>query len=115
LHCLAVEPFYDFTLDQRTLEATREWEEEAQERLEASIRYEELARGIDQAFDHVEQAINALNIAKEEARTVLSEVELPEIDLPEANTDTEAPEPLFTSDDDFVAASHRLIEHKNLR
>jgi hypothetical protein len=37
----AVEPFYDFTLTRRTAEARRDWEQEAQSRLEASPQYEQ--------------------------------------------------------------------------
>jgi hypothetical protein len=58
--------------------------------------------------------VKRFHAAQDEALALLAEVEPPEIQLPEARIDIEAPLPLFDSDDDFATATLRLIAHKAL-
>jgi hypothetical protein len=52
---------------------------------------------------------------QQEIRVALDDaVELPPVVVPEPELDTEAPDPLFSTLDDFVTATRHLIEHKAL-
>ena len=48
------------------------------------------------------------------AHDALADVEPPEIELPEAQIDIDAPLPLLDIDDHFTAATLKLIAHKVL-
>lgn len=44
----------------------------------------------------------------------MGDVEAPEIAVPEAEIKAEAPEPLFTTEDDFETATRKLVRRKKL-
>lgn len=110
----AIAPFFDTSLAGRTEMARRSWLIAASSVLEADPRYAEAAEMVSAAYDELEQAATALNDAQDEAFASLSEIELPALEPPEPEMSAEPPEPLFDSNDDWVAATHRLIEHRRL-
>jgi hypothetical protein len=120
----AVRPFYDRTLERRTDDAQAQWEQEAAARMQAHPAYQEALSKLSAAIDALREASPAgLRDASTEFETTQLEVaglletsvELPEIVLPEPEIDTSSvPRPLFTTDDDYVTATRRLIDHKKL-
>src|SRR5262249_32926914 len=70
---------------------------------------------LERAHEQSARVMEALHRLYEQARKEISDIELPEINIPEPEIDTEAqPEPLFTTNDDFVTASRKLIGDKAL-
>ena len=120
----AVRPFFDRTLKGRALEAQQEWEQEANARMRAHPRYREALSRLSDAIDTLREApADTLHEASERFEALQQElgdqlaagIDLPEIVLPEPEIDTSTvPRPLFTTDDDYVTATRRLIDHKKL-
>jgi hypothetical protein len=123
----AVAPFRDPTLDRRCREMTTEWREQIKDELEDNEDYQAACDILKDAYARVElhveaaqQHVDAANAELEDARTraeeriaeLISEVhmtfEAPEPDIDES----EQPEPLFTTDDDFVTATQKLLAEK---
>ena len=120
----AVRPFYDRTLENRARDAQEQWEQEAVAWMQAHPAYQEALARLSAAIDALREASpDTLHEASERFETLQQEVadlletsiELPEIVLPEPQIDTSSvPRPLFTTDDDYVTATRRLIDHKKL-
>jgi hypothetical protein len=120
----AIGPFYDPTLERRTKEAKEAWHEEAEERMRTHPAYEAALLRLEQALDALrgssrETATDAVAtfeaIQGEIAEELAEAIPLPEVVLPEPNYDVSyAPRPLFTCDEEYVAATRRLIDHKRL-
>jgi hypothetical protein len=120
----AIAPFYDPSLEGRTKEASEAWHEEAEERMRSHPAYQEALLRLESALDALrgsarETATDAVaafeaiqrGIAEELAATIL----VPPVVLPEPNYDVScAPRPLFTCDEEYVTATRRLIDHKQL-
>ena len=62
----------------------------------------------------VEAAAEALSQAQDEAADELAEIPTPEFELPEPEIADEAPEALFDSNDEWIAATRKLIEYRRL-
>ena len=111
----AIQPFYDGTLEERTVEAEEEWEEKATELLQSHPAYSLQVASIEAMHQELISTTRKLNAAQAEARQILLEVEPPAIEAPAAELDQEeVPEPLFTTNDDFVTASLKLKADKEL-
>jgi hypothetical protein len=120
----AVQPFYDRTLKRRAAEAQDQWEEEAMALMRDHPAYQEALSRLGAAIDALREASpDTLHEASERFEAVQQEVadllrtsiELPETVLPEPEIDTSSvPRPLFRTDDDYVTATRRLIDHKKL-
>jgi hypothetical protein len=111
----AIRPFYDATLARRTDRAQREWERAAAELLSDHPAYSQAQTEIETALEHVRQAVEEFHAVQETAQSTLdAEIEPAQIVVPEAQIDAEAPEPLFSTEEDFFTASRRLIAHKRL-
>lgn len=110
----AIAPFFDASLAERTEVAQRHWRIAADSALEADPRYAEAVGMVNAAYDELEQVAATLNDAQDEAFASLSEIELPALEQPEPAISAEPLEPLFDSNDDWVAATYRLIEHRRL-
>jgi hypothetical protein len=111
----AIQPFYDSTLKRRVAHAEIDWQREATARLESHPAYESAQAAIGAALATLQAAAEAFNQTQEDARNALLEIEPPPIHPPGPQTQIEsAPASLFTTDDDFVTASRRLIDHKAL-
>lgn len=124
----AIKPFYDPDIERRTRRAAAEWDSVAYTALRKHPRYAEASEkvelalaGIRPALADLETAIANLeraNVALIEAQStasdMLADLEFPPVVQPEADDLPDAPEPLFTTDADFVTATERLIAHKAL-
>jgi hypothetical protein len=114
----ALRPFYDFTLDERCKAALEEWQSPAQQKLDAHPAWPEIRESVEKAQAAVEAAAAALHQAQQEAMARLEEGEAgisqTEIPLPEIQIEATAPAPLFTTDDDFITATRKLIASKAL-
>jgi hypothetical protein len=117
----ALEPFFDFTLEERWEYEFQQWQRECIERAQAHESFELLERGIHNARDMVNERLAAarelvslVQGTREVARDLLAEVTLPVFTSPQPEIEAEVPEPIYSSDDDFVTASRRLRERKEL-
>ena len=70
------------------------------------------------AYQEVEAAVEALEQAQAEALSRLQEgddgIKDVPVAVPEVMIDATPPAPLFTTDDDFVTATRKLVAHKAL-
>jgi DNA topoisomerase VI subunit B len=114
----ALRPFYDFTLDARCAAAFQEWRVEAAKRLADHPARAAAEQKIRAAYDNVEKAIAALERAQDTAlarlrrgATGIGSVVIP---APEVQIKATAPAPLFTTEDDFVIATRKLIVSRAL-
>jgi hypothetical protein len=110
----AVKPFYDDTLADRieTLEA--EWSREANRILRSHPAYSDMCQRLRNAFAAVQGAATSFHEVQERVRVTLSAIQTPELGEPYAWPRVEAPEPLFTTEEDYVTPTRQLINHKNL-
>jgi hypothetical protein len=110
----AIAPFSDPTLERRAAETRSEWLRNAEEAIRSHPNYEAVSQAILRALDDLEAAVGNLRDAQEEAEHALA-LALPRAEMVEPRPFTGTnPTPLFHSEDDFAAASRRLIEHKRL-
>ena len=109
----AITPFYDPTLRQRARELAAEWEAQAWQELLSSENYPAACTAIEKALDGVSAAVDALKKVQAEAEAMLPRFDRV-ISAPEPIIEAAAPDPLFTSHDDYHTASLRLIAVKRL-
>jgi hypothetical protein len=109
----AVEPFFDYSLGDRAGEAHYQWHTEAIARLEGHPDYQAVCAEIEEALEAVDAAVKHLGEVQQQGVARLRVV-LPKPEIIEPEIDAVAPPPLFTTDDDFVTATTRLIDHKKL-
>ena len=70
---------------------------------------------LQHAHEQVAREVQAFRTRHEQIRRELDKIELPAIGLPEPEIDKGSqPVPLFTTDDDFVTASRKLVADKAL-
>jgi hypothetical protein len=62
----------------------------------------------------LDSAKQSLADAEVNARAKLERIEVDSFEAPEPEIKVEAPEPLFTTEDDFAIASRKLIRRKEL-
>jgi hypothetical protein len=111
----AVRPFYDPTLDSRIRLAHTDWLSQAHSSLEAHPAYQQAQEQIEAALERVREAVEELGAIQDATQTTLqSEIEPPGIVVPEPELSISAPEPLFSTEDDYYTASRRLIRYKDL-
>ncbi|HXP04274.1 MAG TPA: hypothetical protein VN808_09145, partial [Stellaceae bacterium] len=112
----ALQPFYDFTLDQRCKEAFEAAQAEATKKLDEHPARAAHEKRIRAAHAKAQKAINALRRAQVRAVETLRErdagVGATEIPAPEVQIEVKPPKPFFTTDDDFVTATTKLIADK---
>jgi hypothetical protein len=109
----AVAPFRDATLERRAAVARAEWTRQAEEALRAHPAYDPACQAILTALADVEEAVGRLRDAQAQAERDLA-IALPKAVTIPPQISGDQPPPLFTSDNDFAAASRRLINHKKL-
>jgi hypothetical protein len=109
----AIKPFYDETLSERTATAQEQWEIEAAEHLESNIVYTEHRTEILSAYQELDSAAARINEQQAEAYEGLQELEPLEFNPPRPEIDVPAPEPLFSTDQDYVTATLRLKARKD--
>ena len=111
----AVRPFFDPTLERRTRRAESDWLRQASELLEAHPAYEQTRGQIDSALERIREVVAELHDIQEAAQNTLeAEIEPPAIVVPEPRPSVPAPEPLFSTEQDYYTASRKLISHKAL-
>jgi Histidine kinase-, DNA gyrase B-, and HSP90-like ATPase len=118
----ALLPFYDPTLDGRFEAASDEFEAAAEAWFERLPEYAKVAREIAEARAVAVTAVAALADAQRRALDVMS-VAADDADDPPEPPDTmaiepelaeDAPEPLFTTENDWLTATQKLIDRKRL-
>jgi hypothetical protein len=107
----AIAPFFDPTLGSRTFEAESQWRDAAEKQLHADTGYiaakaeiTDLLRTLNGVADQIKEAQDRIELL----------VDLPPIDLPEPEITAKAPASLFTTVDDYVDATRRMISAKRL-
>jgi hypothetical protein len=122
----AVKPFYDPTLIQRSQAVRSEWADREIRRYYDLPIYAEAKEAIDLANDEVQAVLASLHDAIAAANDVQQEwsdainAAIEEDPPSEPPTDTAepnlapAPEPIFTTDDDYATATRKLIDRKQL-
>jgi hypothetical protein len=110
----SIQPFFDATLKERAEEAARDWSRAAAEAVQSHPAYADAAQVIADRHEELLTAAQALREAQDDAYEALRDVEVPEIEVPEAELTIEPPTPLFTTEDDFYTATRHLIQHKAL-
>jgi hypothetical protein len=110
----AIAPFYDETLAARCRSAHALWQSVAVDLLASDPRYDDAREAIENAHSKVNIAIADLVAAQDDAEETLSDIEPPPFELPEPKLDEDAPQPLFTSQDDYTTATTRLRQYKAL-
>jgi hypothetical protein len=110
----AIKPFYDHTLETRSHQARSQWYVEAQRQLIAHPDYQAEVTNIRDALVTLEEAADAFHDLQNSAVHTLQGIELPPIIAPELMIDAAPPPPLFTTDDNYIIASHKLKSHKAL-
>jgi hypothetical protein len=114
--CDAVRPFFDWTLEHRTRQSAQDWMRQAAELLEAHPAYQQARRQIESALERVREAVDQLHAIQDTAQNTLEcDIEPPDIVLPEPRPSVPTPEPLFSTQQDYYTASHKLIAHKALQ
>src|SRR5205085_2311118 len=97
------------------LAAQRQWEREAAALLEAHPAYQRARSEIEAALERVSEVVETFHSTQAAARNVLrAEIRPPAIVVPEAQIDSEAPTPLFSTLSGYAAATRHLIEYKAL-
>ncbi len=114
----ALRPFYDFGLDARCQAALENRQVEAREKLAKHVAQPAIEASIRDAYAEVEKAVVGLEQAQAEALSQLQEgddgIKDVSVAVPKVMIDAPLPAPLFTTDDDFVTATRKLVAHKAL-
>jgi hypothetical protein len=108
----AIGEFYDRNLNQRVREARNQWRDAAQEVIEEALGDDRLEhREAETRLAAMQEEVDALN---EAVRVDIDDLDLPDIEIPEADTSLgeNAPDPLIDSQWGFVEQTQRLIESK---
>jgi hypothetical protein len=105
----AIAPFYDEGLEDRVAEAEAEWQEKADEALQAHPGYKGAGKRIRAAWKRVNAAVGKLHDEKRQAAQILRDSVPPAPELPEAQPPGTASPALYDSELDFATASQRLI------
>lgn len=108
----AIEPFYDYTLGRRVERAYSQWRTEAQDAVDAAMDPESLYHIREEAgrkLGELREQIDAINDA---LRIDPGDVELPPIEVPQAELDGVHPVPLLDSRWPFAKQCQELIASK---
>jgi hypothetical protein len=104
----AIKPFYDKTLVGRYWSAESRYSAQVKAELLAAPEYEEVRAEIEACLQSVNDAVEDLQAAQEDGTNRLRMTPVAEFHSPQPKISTEAPEPIFTTDDDFVTATLKL-------
>lgn len=104
----AVAPFWDASLADRVPVAQQEWMAEVMERV-ANDPQRAFCRGEVQPLrDRAAVVLGSLEKAQRHVVETLREIATPPVHVPEAEIDADEPEPIYSTEMDFVTASLRL-------
>jgi hypothetical protein len=104
----ATKPFFDDTLFSRYHRASVSYTTKVKAELLAAPEYEEVKAEIETCLESVNDAIEELKAAQQDGIERLRMTPVAQFDSPQPEISTEAPEPIFTTDDDFVTATLKL-------
>jgi hypothetical protein len=104
----AIKPFFDETLSSRYYRASHQYREKVKAELEAAPEYEEVKAEIETRLQSVEDAIDEFKAAQQDGVDRLRMTPVAQFESPQPEISTEAPEPIFTTDDSFVTATLKL-------
>jgi hypothetical protein len=110
----ALAPFYDFTLDERAAAVRDAWFTGAATRLTLHPDRAAAEQEIRAAYDNLGKATAALAAAQNAALERLHSIGEVVIPPPEVQITAASPAPLFTTKDDFVTATRKLIASRAL-
>jgi hypothetical protein len=111
----AVAPFYDFTLDARCAAAAEAWRAEAEAKIADHPALAVTRDKIAVAHAAVKAAVDTLHRVQDDAQAELEDqldIGCTSIPAPAAQIEATAAAPVFTTADDFVTASLKLIAEK---
>jgi hypothetical protein len=112
----ALKPFYDWTLDQRVMQAYSEWQDEAQSVVDSAMDAEHLERIRAEASRKLAELRSEIDAINEALRIDVGDFDLPPIVIPEAETRGVASNPpLIDSRWDFAEQCRALINSKAYR
>jgi hypothetical protein len=111
----ALAPFHDPTLDQRNDARVERWRRAAQQRLDSDPHAAAARLRIEQAHKALQRATTSFNSEVASAINTLPNIIPPYRFAPrQPHLGGAAPEPLFTTRDDYAAATRKLIASKTL-
>jgi hypothetical protein len=111
----AVRPFFDFSLEERCRQAGENWLREAEAKIDGHPAQAAMRKKLKTAHIKIRKAVGELHRIRDDGYAELKEqlgIEDSEIPAPEAQITVSPPTPLFTTEDDFVTASRKLITEK---
>jgi hypothetical protein len=108
----AIKPFYDDTLSYRYLRASYQYGQKVEAELQSSPVYEEVKTEIETCLESINDAVAELKAAQEDGIERLRMTPVAEFESPQPEITTEAPEPIFTTDDDFITATLKLKQRQ---
>jgi hypothetical protein len=111
----AVAPFFDFTLAARCRAAAEDWFVKARAKIADDPALAAMQAKIAEAHAEVTAAIDALHQIQADGFDELNDelgIENALIPAPEVQIEATAPTPMFTTADDFVTATRKLIAQK---
>jgi hypothetical protein len=111
----AVAPFFDSTLDGRVFDARSQWIGDAQAVVDARLDAATLERLRDEAGAKLTELRSEIDAINDALRVDVDDFDLPDIEIPEPETQGLAPLPLLDSDDEFAEQTRRLIDSKAYR
>ena len=101
-------PYFDFDLERRVAEAEAEWTEAAEEAIDAQVDRGRLEAARSRAAV-LRTEISSLNA---ELEAIAEDIELPPVEVPEAEADDTPRQALVHLDQDWTEATEALIAHK---
>jgi hypothetical protein len=104
----AIKPFFDKTLYSRYSLANIKYRAKVKGELESSPEYEVVKAEIVDCLDSVNAAIEELKVAQQDGINRLRMTPIVQFESPQPVITVAAPEPIFTTDDDFVTATLKL-------
>ncbi len=110
----AIAPFYDDTLGNRIADAERDWRDQAERFLLDHPDYSALRSEVAGRLESARQAVEFFEAAQERASDLLGGIEPPSFELPPIDLNEEARPPLFTTGDEYLAATARLKAYRAL-
>lgn len=111
----AIAPYYDLTLSARVDRARTEWEEEAQDALDAQMDPGELDRIKVEADEKLAALRAEIDVINDALRIDTADLDLPPVVLPEAELGERNGTPLVDSRWSFAEQTARLIASKGYR
>ena len=106
----ALGDFFDAGLERNVRDAEETWREAAAEAIEEHPEYDTLREQVETAREAVEAAVEELGKVQKAALDTLADVEPPEFDIPEPETNEEycLCQVIFNTEDEFAEASQLM-------